>query len=65
MLSSKRHVLTIAAVIATATMAAGLGTLSLAGGHTSPPAATVAAKSVHTQPAHTGLSWTDDQEGGD
>jgi len=63
MLSSKRHVLTVAAVIATATMAAGLGTLSLAGGHASPPA--TGATSVQAPPAQAGFSWADSQEGGD
>ena len=59
MLSSKRHVLTISAVIATATMAAGLGTLSLAHSHAAPPAAATSGQ------APAPFTWADNQEGGD
>lgn len=57
MLSKKRNVLTVAAVIATTTMAAGLGSVALVANR-APAAHTPASQ---TAPAPT---WVDDAEGG-
>ena len=62
MLSTKRHVLTVAAVIATATMAAGVGALSVAGQTSPPPTAPAQAHAAQPPAA---FSWADSQEGGD
>jgi hypothetical protein len=59
MLSSKRNVLTVSAVIAAATMATGLGTTTLIAGSRATKAPAVA----HALPA-AGPSWADDEAEG-
>jgi len=59
--SKKRNVLTVAAVIATTTMAAGLGSVALVANR-APVAHTPASQTgAQTAPAPT---WVDDAEGG-